>query len=285
METTSVKVQVDSETYTVLIETQQKLKKETGKKTSLAVILHEYVRIGIRKAENEQNNSMFAQNVEQKTQNSGNFAQEKGDFAQNNNENRKNNLLSSINLSNPSTKEQKRLDKKLKYLDDREDAVRDLESELIEERDNLYNQKLDFLENINQFHILKTQLVEKDKFIEFLQAQLTTKTDFSQIKELFSDNQDVFLTSFDKLENLHENNTEIAKRYFEENQERMKLYHDSLLDLCSSKSENKIMKFIPLASAILIPLMIKNANSESKKEIIKLQDDIKNIISNDSMSI
>jgi len=147
----------------------------------------------------------------------------------------------------------------------------------MEERDKLYNQKLDFLENINQFQILKTQLVEKDKFIEFLQAQLATKTDFSQIKELFSDNQDVFLSRFDKLESLHENNTETSKRYFEDNQHRMKLYNESLQDLCSSKGENKIMKFIPLAGAILIPLMIKNANLENKKAISNLQEQFKGI--------
>jgi len=275
---TSVTIQVESEMYEILLETQQKLKTETGKKTSLAEILNEYARLGIRKTEIEHNNSVLAQNSKQNTQNSNSFTQKKESIAQENNENRKNNLLSGINLSKPSSKEEKRLNKKLKYLDDREDAVRDIEQELLEERDRLYNQKLDFLENIDQLQILKTQLTEKERFIEFLQAQLAEKTNFTKIKELFSDNHDAFHTRFDKLETLQENNSETGKRYFEENLHQMKMYFEEIKTLISSNQEDKLMKFIPLATAIVIPWMLKNSNAENKKELLNLQEQIKELI-------
>jgi len=265
---TSVTIQVESETYEILLETQQKLKIETGKKTSLAEILNEYARLGIKKTENMQNESILAQNIEQNAQNLSNSTQKKGGIVQDNNENRKNKLLSGINLSKPSGKEEKRFNKKLKYLDEREDSIRDIESELMQDRDRLYNQKLDFLDNIDQFQILKTQLAEKEKFIDFLQAQLAEKTDFTKIRELFSDNHDVFHTRFDKLENLHQNSIDIAKRYFEENQHQMKIYFEEIKILISSNQENKLMKFIPLATAIVIPFMLKNSSAKNKKELL-----------------
>jgi len=243
MEKKAIKVFVSKETHEVLKQVQQKLKDETGKKTSLAEILNNFTEQGIDYIQKTQNFESTIDTIEVKTQNN----------------------------SKSATKIQKKYEKKLEKIEIRESTLRENETELFSEREKHYeNQKSLFIER-DELAGLRFALAEKDSLIEFLKKQAIRNNGTGLNQEIATEHQQELLSELNELKTIAHQQNENRNELFDRTQESLKHYFELLMKNTNNE-ESKLMKFLPLAISGFTAFMVKNSSSENKKEIQELKE-------------
>jgi len=290
MEKIAIKVFVSTETHEVLKQVQQKLKDETGKKTSLATILNKFVEERIGFVQKTQNFESTNDAIEVKTQYEDSNNDEKMPQTQNKDEKAQNYQaktqtnhtflqrmdIKTQNNVKSASKIQKKYEKKLAMLEIRESVLRKNEMELFSEREKHYeNQKSLFIER-DELAGLRFALAEKDTLIKFLKRQTDKNNNRGANQEIAIEFQQELLSELNELKTIAHQQNENRNELFERTQESLKHYFELLLKNTNT-DESKLMKFLPLAISGLTAFMVKNSSVESKKELLNLQKQIKEL--------
>jgi len=282
METKSVKVQVYAEFYEKIKDIQQNLRKQEGKKTSLAEIILGLAEKGVKNIKNEQNKI-------QNTQNENNFAQKNNDFTQNTNQNAQNHITKNMFLTSENSKSEYLLRTRAEYLNKREEEIRELEADLFAERENQIEKERDLLnferELMKRKFKAKYNNIENEIFKKIDNYGISEKTSKEDIPNNYeNDLAKIYKTLSDikkyvKSKDNERNHSEVI-RYLEQ-----LLQNDNRITTTIRKSQEKTLlqqfePFIPAIATVLASLYMnkkyQNANIE------KISNEIKALISDDN---
>ena len=284
MENTAIKVHVNSETYEIIKDIQQNLRKRENKKTSLAEIMLRLAQQGIESVQNEQGKGQITQNNNNSVQNEEGFAQNSEHFTHESE-------VKGIVISSKGAKLHNELSLRQEYLNEREAEIRELEVELYDEREKLLTKNRELLkleENlmIKQYNMkykaVESEVMKKvDAHIGKVGANpenYTHQADNSDItKELSKLIETHFSEVFEKFMNIKEQLSDIKR---ETKFENFTKYLDLLLE-----NDNKIMQLIekgnqkttleklepllPAALTAIVSFIMKNRENVNSRELLK----------------
>jgi len=249
MYTTKISVDVPDNIYKILSTEQEKIKESTSKKTSLAAIMLDFCKIGIKSLPilqtdgNEQNSNRdlnsSAQHLSDTAQNNFNFEREINRSAQNDSD-----KTIKITKNRYIFEQKDELEAMFESLSEREYTLNDRMVMLEQQLENFYSKRNAFLNEKEASLYISVKLHE-------LENQLSNKND--TIKELKKENyqlqllQNQFKTVIENLENLE-------KKY------RHVTLEKSLRD--------KIVPYLPIVAVALVTWLMSSGKSVFTKEKI-----------------